>query len=247
MNNTQTESTVFSIDGTVKNKVSLPVSIFFVKPNNYVLHDAIRMYLANKRQGTVSTKGRSEVRGGGKKPYRQKHTGRARAGTIRSPIRRGGGVVFGPKPRDYSFKIPKKVKRLATCSAFSLKREENAIKIVDSFDFEQPKTKQFMDILNALQITGKKILFLTDRYSKNVFLSARNIPKVKIALAKDANAYDILWSDVLVLTKDSIEIVERTFKRKSAKVERELSEIVKKSTQQDKPQEKPKQSESEES
>lgn len=205
------EATVFSISGKKKGKIVLPQSIFSTEPNKNVLYDVVRMYLANRRQGTSSTKGRSEVRGGGRKPYRQKHTGRSRVGTIRSPIRRGGGVVFGPKPRDYSFKVHKKVKRLAIRSAFSLKREENAVKVIENIDFDVPKTKRLYEILIMFGLENKKILFLIDKYSKNVFLSARNIPQFKISLAKDANAYDILWAEILLLTKDSVEIIKEVF------------------------------------
>ncbi|MCK4233821.1 50S ribosomal protein L4 [candidate division WOR-3 bacterium] len=207
------ETTVFSINGEKKEKISLP-SVFSIKPNKKILHDVVRMHLANKRQGTASTKGRSDVRGGGRKPYRQKHTGRARAGTIRSPIWRGGGVVFGPKPRDYSFKVPKKVKRLAIRSAFSLKKEENALQVIENIDFDVPKTKKLNEILTTFEIHNKKTLFLIDKYSENIFLSARNIPRLKISLAKDANTYDILWSDVLLLTKGSIGIIQEIFREK---------------------------------
>lgn len=206
-----TETTVFSINAEEKGRIALPDAIFSIKPNKNVLYDVVRMYLANRRQGTSSTKGRSEVRGGGRKPYRQKHTGRARAGTIRSPLRRGGGVVFGPKPRDYSFKVPKKVKRLAIRSAFSLKRQEDALKVIENIDFDVPKTKKLYKILETLQLKDKKVLLLIDRYSKNLFLSARNISQLKISLAKDSNAYDILWAEILLLTKDSVDILKETF------------------------------------
>jgi large subunit ribosomal protein L4 len=205
------ETTIFSVNGEKKGKVNLPSSIFSFKPNRNVLYDVMRMYKANKRQGTASAKERSEVRGGGRKPYRQKHTGRARAGSNRSPLWRGGGVVFGPHPRDYSFKVPKKVKRLAIRSAFSLKRIEDGLKIVDFVDFEQPQTKRLYGILSTLGLDDKKVLFLMDSYSKNVFLSARNIPDLRISLAKDANAYDILWADVLLITKESIGILQEVF------------------------------------
>jgi len=223
------QTAVLSINGEEKKKVTLPSSIFSIKPNDSVLYQVIRMYNANKRQGTASTKGRSEVRGGGRKPFKQKHTGRARAGSIRSPIRRGGGVVFGPKPRDYSFKVPKKVKRLAIRSAFSLKREENALKVVENFDLDEPKTKKIFEIIGNWGLSKKKVLLLVEKYSLNVFLAARNLPLVKVSLAKDANAYDILNSEVLVLTEHSVEIVKEIFEVKSGKKELQREERVEKS------------------
>jgi large subunit ribosomal protein L4 len=205
------KAVLFSIKGKEKEKVNLPQSVFSVEPNKNAIYDAIKMYRANRRQGTASTKERSEVRGGGRKPYRQKGTGRSRAGTIRSPLRRGGGVVFGPKLRDYSFKVPKKVKRLATRSALSLKNSDGNLKVIESFDLEEPKTKDFFEIIKALELQDKKVLFLMDKYVKNVFLSARNIPELKLYLAKDVNVYDILWSDIVVLTKECIKIIEEVF------------------------------------
>ncbi len=205
------EGAVFSIDGKEKGKITLPASVFSVKPNKHVLYDVVRMHLSNIRQGTSKTKERSEVRGGGRKPYKQKHTGRSRAGTIRSPLRRGGGVVFGPRPRDYSFKVPKKVKKLAIRSAFSLKREEDALKIIENLNFDVPKTNRMYKILKTLGLENKKILFLVDKYSESAFLSARNIPHLRISLAKDANTYDIMWAEILLLTKESVGIIKEVF------------------------------------
>lgn len=205
------ETTIFSVNGEKKGKVNLPSSIFSFKPNRNVLYDVVRMYRANKRQGTASTKERSDIHGGGKKPYRQKHTGRARAGTNRSPLWRGGGVVFGPQPRDYSYKVPKKIRRMAIRSAFSLKRIEDGVKVVDSVEFEEPKTKRLDGILSILGLGEKKVLFIIDTYSENLFLSARNIPDLRISLAKDANANDVLWADALLITEKSIKILEEVF------------------------------------
>jgi len=205
------EGTVFSIDGKEKGKITLPTSVFSIKPNKHVLYDVVRMHLSNIRQGTSKTKERSEVRGGGRKPYKQKHTGRSRAGTIRSPLRRGGGVVFGPRPRDYSFKVPKKVKKLAIRSAFSLKREEDALKIIENINFDVPKTNRMYKILKTLGLENKKILFLVDKYSESAFLSARNIHHLRISLAKDANTYDIMWAEVLLLTRESVGIINEVF------------------------------------
>jgi large subunit ribosomal protein L4 len=205
------ETTIFSVNGEKKGKVKLPSSIFSFKPNRNVLYDVLRMYRANKRQGTAASKERSEIRGGGRKPYRQKHTGRARAGTIRSPLWRGGGVVFGPRPRDYSYKVPKKIRRLAIRSAFSLKRIEDSVKVVDFIEFSEPKTKRLSGILSTLGLEDKKVLFLTDGYSENLFLSARNIPGLRISLAKDANAMDILWADILLMTEKSIQVLKEVF------------------------------------
>jgi large subunit ribosomal protein L4 len=205
------ETTIFSVNGEKKGKVNLPSSVFSFHPNRNVMYDVLRMYEANKRQGTASTKERTEVRGGGRKPFRQKHTGRARAGTIRSPLWRGGGVVFGPKPRDFSYKVPKKTRRLAIRSAFSLKRIDGSVKVVDFIEFEEPKTKRLNGILTTLGLGDKKVLFLIDSYSKNLFLSARNIPDLRISLAKDANASDIVWADVLLITAKSIQILHEVF------------------------------------
>jgi large subunit ribosomal protein L4 len=207
----ETEIAVYSIEGDKKDKVQLPSSVFSIKPNKKVLNDVVRMYLADKRQGSASSKERSEVRGGGRKPYRQKHTGRSRAGTIRSPLRRGGGVTFGPKPRDFSFKVPKKVRRLALKSAFSLKNSEESLKVIEGVEFDSPKTQRLYGILQSLQLEEKKVLFLVDRYSKSLFLSARNIPQFRISLARDANTYDVLWADVLLLTKESVDIIHKVF------------------------------------
>jgi large subunit ribosomal protein L4 len=205
------ETTIFSVNGEKKGKVSLPSSVFSFHPNRNVMYDVLRMYEANVRQGTASVKERTEVRGGGRKPYRQKHTGRARAGTTRSPLWRGGGVVFGPKPRDFSYKVPKKIRRLAIRSAFSLKRIDDSVKVVDFIEFEEPKTKRLNGILSTLGLGDKKVLFLIDSYSKHLFLSARNIPDLRISLAKDANANDIVWADALLITEKSIQVLHEVF------------------------------------
>lgn len=205
------ETKIFSVNGEEKGKMNLPSSVFSFHPNRNVLYDVLRMYEANKRQGTASTKERTDVHGGGRKPYRQKHTGRARAGTTRSPLWRGGGVVFGPKPRDFSYKVPKKIRRLAIRSAFSLKRIEDCVKIVDAVDFEEPKTKRLSGILTTLGLGDKKVLLLVESYSKSLFLSARNIPDVRVCLAKDANAHDIVWADMLLITEKGVQVLEEVF------------------------------------
>lgn len=207
--------TIYKIDGTSSsNKAELNDSIFGIKPNETVLYEDVRRILANKRQGTAKTKERAEVRGGGRKAYKQKGTGMARRGTIRSPLLKGGGTVFGPKPRVYTVGLTKKAKKLARKSALSLKAMEDAIKVVEELSFENPKTKQVTDLLAALQIEGKKILLIVSDTNKNVYLSARNIPKVIVVEANKPNTYDIMNADVLLFTEKAIPVLEYSFAEK---------------------------------
>ncbi len=201
---------VYNMLGAQVGEIELNDDVFGIEPNKAVMYDFIKMQLANKRQGTSSTKTRTEVRGGGKKPWRQKGTGRARAGSSRNPVWRGGGIAFGPKPRDYSYKLPQKVRRLALKSALSSKALDNKIVVVDEFSFDQPKTKVMVQALEALKV-GKKTLLVTADGNVNVVKSARNIEGVKPMRADFINVYDILKHDTLLMTKDAVAMVEEVF------------------------------------
>jgi len=201
---------VYNMLGAQVGEIELNDDVFGIEPNKAVMYDFIKMQLANKRQGTSSTKTRTEVRGGGKKPWRQKGTGRARVGSSRNPVWRGGGIAFGPKPRDYSYKLPQKVRRLALKSALSSKALDNKILVVDEFSFDQPKTKVMVQALEALKV-GKKTLLVTADGNANVVKSARNIEGVKPMRADFINVYDILKHDTLLMTKDAVAMVEEVF------------------------------------
>jgi len=201
---------VYNMLGAQVGEIELNDDVFGIEPNKAVMYDFIKMQLANKRQGTSSTKTRTEVRGGGKKPWRQKGTGRARVGSSRNPVWRGGGIAFGPKPRDYSYKLPQKVRRLALRSALSSKALDNKIVVVDEFNFDQPKTKVMVQALEALKV-GKKTLLVTADGNVNVVKSARNIEGVKPMRADFINVYDILKHDTLLITKDAVAMVEEVF------------------------------------
>jgi large subunit ribosomal protein L4 len=166
--------------------------------------------MANKRQGTSNTKERGEVRGGGRKAYRQKGTGQARRGSIRSPLLKGGGTVFGPSPRTYSVRMTKKMRRLARKSALSLKAGEDAIIITDDFTFNEPKTRKVVDILSSLDITGKKVLILTAETDLMVYKSARNMPKVNVLEANKPNSYQILDADVILIQESGVEVLQNS-------------------------------------
>jgi large subunit ribosomal protein L4 len=203
---------VIKTDGTKSGeKVDLSKDIFEIEPNDHVLYLAVKAYLANQRQGTHKAKERNEVRGGGKKPWKQKGRGGARAGSSRSPLWVGGGSIFGPKPRDYRQKLNKKVISLARKSALSYKAKANQILVVEDFNFESPKTKEFNKILNALQLKGKKTLLLTNGSLENVYKSGRNIERVNILEANKASAYDLLNNQVLLLQKSAVNLLESTF------------------------------------
>lgn len=192
------------IDGDTKGKIELPKSIFGIEPSQSAVYEACKFYLASRRRGTASTKTRSEVRGGGRKPWRQKGTGRARTGSIRSPIWVGGGVTFGPKPRDYGYRIPKKVKRLALKSALSTKAMEAKIHVVEDFSFSEPKTKSMENILEALDLKGKSTLLLLSSFDENVFKSGRNLPYLTIKPAKNINCYEVLKSEYLLVPESAL-------------------------------------------
>ncbi len=202
---------VYKTDGSKSGEhVELSKDIFEIEPNDHVLYLAVKAYLANQRQGTHKAKERSEVRGGGKKPWRQKGRGGARAGSTRSPLWVGGGTIFGPKPRDYRQKLNKKVNTLARKSALSYKAKANQILIVEDFNFEAPKTKEFSKILSSLQIKGKKTLLLTNGTLENVYKSGRNIDRVNILEANKVSAYDILNNQVLLMQKSAVNLLAST-------------------------------------
>lgn len=203
---------VIKIDGSKSgDKIELSDNIFAIEPNDHAIYLSVKSYLANQRQGTHKAKERGEVRGGGKKPWKQKGRGGARAGTTRSPLWVGGGTIFGPRPRDYRQDLPKKVKRLARKSALSYKVKDEQLLVVEDFNLEQPKTKEFVKILNALKVEGKKVLLLTDSNKTNVFKAGRNIPKIKILEAAKASAYDLLNNQILILQKSAVKEIENTF------------------------------------
>ena len=198
---------VFKVDGSKAGSVELSDAVFAIEPNNEVLFEAINLQRASLRQGTHAVKNRSAIRGGGRKPWRQKGTGRARQGTIRAPQWRGGGVVFGPTPRSYAYKMPKKMRRLALRSAISYKVKENEFKIVDSFNLEAPKTKEFKTTLTNLELP-KKVLVVTVGEDVNVELSARNIPGVQVTTAQGLNVLDLTSADSVIITEAAAKKVE---------------------------------------
>ena len=189
-------------------KVTLNESIFGIEPNDHVLYLDVKQYLANQRQGTAKAKERSEHKGSTRKLGRQKGGGGARHGDINSPLMKGGGRVFGPKPRDYGFKLNKKVKVLARKSALSYKAQENAIIVLEDFTFKAPKTKEFINVAKNLKVDGKKILLVLPEVNKNVYLSARNLQKTEVMTANAINAYKILNADVLVVTENSLPTID---------------------------------------
>lgn len=206
------ELEVYKKDGTPSGeKISLDPNVFGIEPNDHAIYLAVRAYLANKRQGTHKTKTRAEVSGTGKKPWRQKHTGRARVGSFRSPLWKGGGTIFGPVPRDYSISLPEKVKKLARKSALSYRAKESDIKIVEDFTFEEPKTKNMFSILKALKLESKKTLFIVPQTDKKLYLASRNIPNLNIIEANKVSTYDIMNNKVLLFQKSAVEELQKTF------------------------------------
>ena len=202
------EISVLNINGQeTGRKVVLNDAVFGIQPNDHVLYLDVKQYLANQRQGTAKAKERSEHTGSTRKLGRQKGGGGARRGDINSPVLVGGGRVFGPKPRDYRFKLNKKVKVLARKSALSYKAQENAIVVVEDFNFEAPKTKDFVNITKNLKVEGKKSLFVLPESNNNVFLSSRNLQNSKVTLAQLLNSYNVLNAEVLVITEKSLETI----------------------------------------
>ena len=208
------EISVLNINGeNTGRKVVLDESIFGIEPNEHVVYMAVRQYLAAQRQGTHKSKERSEISGSTRKLGRQKGGGGARRGDINSPLLVGGARVFGPTPRDYSFKLNKKVKQLARKSALSQKAIDNAIVVVEDFNFEAPSTKAFVDVLNNLKVSEKKQLFVLPSSNKAVYLSARNLKGTQMAIASDINTYGIMNAEVLVVTESSLEVINNTLNK----------------------------------
>ena len=201
---------VYNIEGKEVGTIDLSDAVFGVEVNEHLMHMAVVQQLANKRQGTQKAKTRSEVSGGGRKPWRQKGTGHARQGSTRAPQWTGGGVVFAPTPRDYSFKLNKKEKRAALKSVLTDKVQTNNIIVVDELKFDEIKTKKFQAVLNNLNVTKKALVVLNDN-DANVMLSARNIPTVKTSLTNTINVYDILNANTLVVTKDAVKTIEEVY------------------------------------
>lgn len=201
---------LYDINGSQVGDIELKDDIFGIEVNTHVMYEAVKNYLANQRQGTQSAKTRAEVRGGGRKPWRQKGTGRARQGSIRSPQWKGGGVVFAPKPRDYSYSLPKKVKRLALKSALTSKVVDNEIIVLDSLTLDQAKTKEMVKVLSNLKANKKSLIVIPERDEK-VIRAASNIPGVKTAYVNTINVYDILNCDSFIITKDAVNKVEEVY------------------------------------
>ncbi len=203
---------VFNIEGKETGKeVELPEGVFGVEPNEHALYLAVKQYMANGRQGTHKSKQRNEVSGSTKKIKKQKGTGTARAGSIKSPVFRGGGRIFGPQPRDYSFKLNKKVKDIARNSALTLKAQNNGVVVVEDIALSAPKSKELLRILGNLGGNGKKTLLCVSENDNNLYLSSRNLPKSKVAVATDINTYDIMNSQVLILAESSLKKLEEVF------------------------------------
>ncbi|MGM9686191.1 MAG: 50S ribosomal protein L4 [Bacteroidaceae bacterium] len=202
------ELSVYNIKGEdTGRKVELNEDLFGIEPNDHVIYLAVKQYLADQRQGTAKSKERSEIAGSTRKLIRQKGSGGARRGDIKSPVLRGGGRVFGPKPRNYSFKLNKKVKDLARKSALSYKAQQDAIIVVEDFEFEAPKTKEFKKMQKNLKIDGKKLLLVLPNVNKNVYLSARNIQRVNVMTATALNTYQVMNANVMVVTENALSLV----------------------------------------
>ncbi|MEE9524053.1 MAG: 50S ribosomal protein L4 [Thermodesulfovibrionales bacterium] len=197
-----------NIENKTIEKVSLKEDVFGLPVKTEILHAAVVNFLANQRQGTHATKTRGKVKGGGSKPWKQKSTGRARAGTIRSPLWKGGGTVFGPHPRDYSYSMNKKERKLALKTALSAKLSENQIIVIDSLKIDEPKTKSMVALLDKLGLAGKKVLIITKEKDDNVYLSSRNIPYVKVKRASDINTYSVMVNDFMLVTRDALMSVQ---------------------------------------
>lgn len=198
------DAAAYTALGTPRERVALPGAVFDGTVNMPVMHQAVKAQLANRRQGTHATKTRRWVVGGNQKPWKQKGTGRARAGSTRSPIFRGGGTVFGPQPRGYEQKLPRQVKALARKSAFNARAREQAVLVIDRFEYEKPKTAMMAQLLARLDVGQQKVLILTDGAKPNVYLSARNIPNVVVQPYSDASTYDLIWSDVVLVEGPAI-------------------------------------------
>ena len=211
------EVSVFNIKGEdTGRKITLNESIFGIEPNDHAIYLDVKQFMANQRQGTHKSKERSEVSGSTRKLGRQKGGGGARRGDINSPVLVGGGRVFGPQPRDYGFKLNKKVKALARRSALSYKAQENAIVVVEDFTFEAPKTKEFINLAKNLKVSDKKVLLVLPEANKAVYLSARNVERANVALAASLNTYSVLNAGVLVVTESSLKVIDNILTKKEA-------------------------------
>ena len=211
------ELSIYNIEGKdTGKKISLDESIFGIEPNDHAIYLDVKQYMANNRQGTHKSKQRSEVAGSTRKLGRQKGGGGARPGDIKSPVRVGGGRIFGPVPRDYNFKLNKKVKQLARKSALSYKVRENALVVVEDFNFEAPKTKNYVAMLKNLKCDDKKSLLVLSEANKNVYLSARNIQRQDMAVASAVNTYQVLNADAMVVTESALAVIEGTLMNKEA-------------------------------
>jgi len=206
------ELAILNIDGKeTGRKVTLNDSVFGIEPNDHAIYLDAKQYLANQRQGTHKAKERSEVAGSTRKIKRQKGTGTARAGSLKNPLFRGGGRIFGPKPRDYSFKLNKKVKELARKSALSYKAATNNIIVLEDFNFEAPKTKEIIKIGNNLNIVNKKLLYVFSERNKNIYLSSRNVQGIEVVIANELNTYSIMKASTLVLVESAVDVLQAAF------------------------------------
>lgn len=200
------ELKIFNKDGNESGEtINLPDEIFAIEPNEHLIYQSVRAYLSNKRQGTHKTKERSEVSGGGRKPYRQKGTGNARRGTNRSPIMVGGGTIFGPKPHKYHLTVNKKAAKLARKSALSIKARENEIMIVEDFNLEKPKTKDIIEIAKNLKLENKKTLLLIPAKNDNIYKSSRNLPNINVMISDKVATYDLLNNKMILMQKSAVE------------------------------------------
>jgi large subunit ribosomal protein L4 len=201
------EFTVKDKNNNEVGKIDLPAGAFGVEAKEGVIHNAVVNFLANQRQGTHATKTKGLVSGGGRKPWKQKHTGRARAGSSRSPLWRGGGIVFGPQPRDYSYELPKRARRLALRAALSKKLSADEVTIIEGFDIEKPRTKDMVSILRSLELEGRSTLVIIPEYNEAVLLSGRNIPGVTVRRASDLNSYEVMAHSRLLMTRQAAEML----------------------------------------
>lgn len=201
----------YTTSGSKSDEVALNDSVFGIEPNAHMVYHAVRVHLGNKRQGTSKTKERAEVRGGGKKPWRQKGRGTARAGTTRSPLWVGGGTIFGPRPRNYSRKLPVKMRQLARKSAYAMKAQDEQIMVVEDFKVKEPKTREMHAILTALSLQSTKTLLIVAEYDKDLWLAGRNIPTLEIREASKASTYDVLNNQMLLIQKSALPVIEETF------------------------------------
>jgi len=210
------ELEVYKIDGSKSGeKVKLSPEVFGIAPNDHAIYRAVTAYLNNQRQGTHKVKTRAEVRGGGKKPFKQKHTGMARQGSSRSPVHTGGGSIFGPKPRDYTTAVPEKVRKLARRSALSYKAQDGQITIVEDCNLAGPRTRAMAGILKALSLPARKTLLLTPKTDRTTVLAGRNIPTLSVLEADKASTYDLLNNSMLLIQKSAVDVLHNMFKKQS--------------------------------